>query len=59
MLFVKIPSIGDHQLEVLVVINRRTNVSVVLNEFFESNLTIFVLWMLDRMMQLKSVQKFG
>jgi len=54
---VEVPGIGDHELKVLVVVNGGTNIRVVFYEFLQVYLPIFVLWVLQRVVQLKRVQE--
>ena len=56
---VQVPSVRDHQLEVVVIINRGADVGVVLDEFAKCHLAVTVLRMLEPVMDLKSVQKFS
>ena len=40
MLVVKVPSVRNHQIKVLIVINACTDIPVVFKEFFQINLTV-------------------
>ncbi len=55
---VKVPSISDHEFKVLIVVDGRGDVSVVLDELFQGDLSVSVLRVLQGVMDLERVQKF-
>ena len=56
---VQIPGVCDHQLEVIVIVDRRADVSVVFDKLANSHLAVPVLGVLQTMMHLECVQELG